>query len=115
MDRFEFELTDLRIDLDERLFQTMDPVGGLIQRTFAVGHGKPQASRCLSRQLSAQFSLDRLHLGQEARGLSMESQHVDFAVDPFGDRHDRFIDGAAGEREFFLKAAQKFQRHRAWG
>jgi hypothetical protein len=37
------------------------------------------------------------HLGQEACGLAMQPQDMYFAVDPFSDRNDRFVDGTAGE------------------
>jgi hypothetical protein len=60
------------------------------------------------RELPPQIALDFLHLGQQRGRLSMKPQHVDFAIDALGNGDYRFIHGATGEREFLLKASEKF-------
>ena len=98
MDRFQLELPDLGIDLNERLLQPMDAIGRAIERALTLGHGKSWTSRRETRQLLAQFTLNGFHLSQQAGRLSVKPQDVHFAVHALGNRHYGLIDGVAGQR-----------------
>ena len=61
--------------------------------------------------LAPKVSLNRFDLGEQACRLAVQTKHVHFPVHTFGDGHNRFIDGAAGEGKLSLEAAEEFQRH----
>src|SRR5215831_2558576 len=61
--------------------------------------------------MASKISLNGFDLGEQTRGLAMQTKHVHLAIHTLGNRHNRFIDGASGERELFLETSEEFQRH----
>ena len=118
MDRFKFELTDIGVDLDKRLFESVHAIGCMIQvplKALSIEACRVLPYRRAIRQgsgdLLAQVSLNRFDLCQQPRSLSVEAEDVDFAVDSFGDSHHGFIDGTSGDGKLFLESAKKFEGH----
>jgi hypothetical protein len=53
----------------------------------------------------ADLSMDGVNLVQNRRGLTMEAQDMDLAVDAFRDGDNRLVECAAGEEQFFADAS----------
>jgi hypothetical protein len=60
---------------------------------------------CEGGHALSDVSMNGVSLVQNCRGLAMETQDMDFAIDAFRDRDNRLVECAAGKGKFFADAS----------
>lgn len=102
--QFDLEVTDMPFDLLQGGLLPLDAVGGcadgIFQRRERAGSDRRYGAGGFGSQLcdaATDLSMNGVNLVQNRRGLTMEAQDMDLAVDAFCDGDNRFVKRAAGE------------------
>lgn len=115
MDRFQLELADMTVDVEQGPFQMLNAVaslteetlqlvgwqGGLVAEWWALGTQRGD--------LTSEFAMNLFDLSQQAGRLAVQTKDLDLTVDTFGKRKNGFVDRAAGNRQFSLETTEEFE------
>ncbi len=113
MNGFQFQLSDLKIEFNQGLFECLDAGGGTIDDTVHFGEVRVEraalegAAGDLVYDLVAKIVADGIDSLKYARRLPMEAEDLDLAIDTLCNRDDCFMEGGSRNREFFLEAIEK--------
>lgn len=108
MGRFKFKLSDLSIDLHKCLFQFMDTQGCMRQRCIegAIWLALDQESAChMIHHLLAYLGGDLIDSLEQRRRMPVKTDDLGLAIYTLRNRDNDFIEGCAGNREFFVYTA----------
>jgi len=117
MNRFKFEFADLRIDSDKGPLEFLDFGRGPGQcrlECLESGVGlvpKKEALGDVVDDLLADFAGQLFYPFKECRGLPVEANDLDLAVDTFRDSKNRLVERAPGDREFLMETREELKVH----
>ena len=112
LSELDFEVANMTFDLLQGRSLSLDAVGGhaegLVQRKAQGARIRFRDAGRLGGQVSdalADVPVNGMDVTENRRGLTMETEHMHFAIDAFCDGDNRLVQRAAGESEFFAEAS----------
>ncbi len=113
VNRFQLQLSDLHVERDQRLLESLNASGGAGDDAVHFGEVRVErtalggAAGNLVDDLMAKIVTDGVDSLQHARSLPMKTEDLNLAIHALRNRDNRFMKRGACNGKFFLQTAEE--------